>query len=94
MTKFYQVLCVILLVAVLVYALMDNYHANQANKYKVKWEEEKSMNENLQERINANMESDKQKAELEKTMDSSKDIDNLNYVPDANILMRLREDPV
>lgn len=46
------------------------------------------------ERLKANVEAGKQKAELEKKMDSSKDVDNLNHVPDADILMQLRSDPL
>lgn len=46
------------------------------------------------ERLKANVETGKQKAELEKKMDSSKDVDNLNHVPDADILMQLRSDPL
>ena len=46
------------------------------------------------ERLKANVEAGKQKAELEKKMDSSKDVDNLNHVPDADILMQLRSDPI
>ena len=46
------------------------------------------------ERLKANVETGKQKAELEKKMDSSKDVDNLNHVPDADILMQLRSDPI
>ena len=46
------------------------------------------------ERLKANVETGKQKAELEKKMDSSKDVDNLNHVPDADVLMQLRSDPL
>lgn len=46
------------------------------------------------ERLKANVEAGKQKAELEKKMDDSKDVDNLNHVPDADILMQLRSDPI
>lgn len=46
------------------------------------------------ERLKANVETGKQKAELEKKMDSSKDVDNLNHVPDADVLMQLRSDPI
>lgn len=73
---------------------MYNYKCTQADKYQYNWETEKSKNENLQGRINANVEAGKQKAELEKKMDDSKDVDNLNHVPDADILMQLRSDPI
>ena len=46
------------------------------------------------ERLKANVETGKQKAELEKKMDSSKDVDNFNHVPDADVLMQLRSDPI
>lgn len=94
MTKIYQTICVISLLAVLVLGLMYSYKSNQAEKYKSKWQESESKVENLQERINASVAANKQKAELEKKMDSSKDVDNLNHVPDADVLMQLRSSPI
>lgn len=46
------------------------------------------------ERLKADVAANKQKAELEKKMVSSKDVDNLNHVPDADVLMQLRSDPI
>lgn len=46
------------------------------------------------ERLKANVEAGKQKAELEKKMDGSKDVDNINHIPDADVLMQLRSDPI
>lgn len=46
------------------------------------------------ERLKANVETGKQKAELEKKMVSSKDVDNLNHIPDVDVLMQLRSDPL
>ena len=46
------------------------------------------------ERLKANVETGKQKAELEKKMVSSKDVDNLNHIPDVDVLMQLRSDPI
>lgn len=46
------------------------------------------------ERLKASVETGKQKAELEKKMDSSKDVDNINHIPDADVLMQLRSDPI
>ena len=46
------------------------------------------------ERLKANVETGKQKAELEKKMDSSKDVDNINHIPDVDVLMQLRSDPI
>ena len=94
MTKIYQIVIMILLAVVLGYTVMYNYKSAQADKYKYNWETEKSKNENLQGKVNAYVEASKQKAELETKMDSSKDVDNLNHVPDADILMQLRSDPV
>lgn len=94
MTKIYQILCVVFLLAFLIMSLMYNYKCTQADKYKYNWETEKSKNENLQGRINADVAASKQKAELEKKISSSKDTDNLNHVPDNDILEQLRSDPV
>lgn len=94
MTKIYQILCAILLISLLAVYFMYNYKCTQVDKYKYNWETEKSKNENLQGRINADVEASKQKAELEKKISSSKDTDNLNHVPDADILEQLRSDPV
>lgn len=94
MTKVYQILCAILLIALLVVYFMYSYKSAQADKYKTKWQESEAKVENLQERIKANVAASKQKAELEKTMDNSKDSDNLNYVPDISILNQLRKSPV
>ena len=94
MTKIYQLVALVSLLAVLVLGLMYNYQSNQTEKYKTKWQESESKVENLQERINASVAANKQKAELEKKMDSSKDVDNLNHVPDADVLMQLRSSPI
>ena len=94
MTKIYQITIIILVFSLLVCAVMYNYKSTQADKYKYNWEMEKSRNENLQGRINANVEASKQKEKLEKKIDSSKDIDNLNHVPDADVLEQLRSDTV
>lgn len=94
MTKIYQVICVISLIALIILGLMYNYQSSQTEKYKSKWQESEAKVENLQERVNANVAANKQKAELEKKMSNSKDIDNLNHVPDVNILNQLRSSPV
>lgn len=46
------------------------------------------------ERLKADVAANNKKAELEKKMVSSKDVDNLNHVPDADVLMQLRSDPI
>lgn len=50
--------------------------------------------ENLELARKADVAAANKKAELEAKMDSSKDLDNLNHVPDADILNQLRSNPV
>lgn len=50
--------------------------------------------EHLELEKKADVATNNEKAKLKDAMDSSKDTDNLNHVPDANILMQLRADPV
>lgn len=50
--------------------------------------------EHLELEKKADVAATNEKAKLKDAMDSSKDTDNLNHVPDANILMQLRADPV
>ena len=73
---------------------MYSYEKNQAEKYKSKWQESELKVDNLEKRIQANVAADKKKAELEKKMSSSKDTDNLNHVPDVDILNQLRSSPL
>ena len=94
MTKLYQILCAILLIALLAIYFMYSYKSAQADKYKEKWESAESKVENLQGRINADVAASKQKAELKNKMDSSKDMDNLKHIPDADILNQLRSSPI
>lgn len=94
MTKVYQILCAILLIALLVVYFMYSYKSAQSDKYKEKWETAESKVENLQGRIKADVAASKQKTELKNTMDSSKDMDNLKHVPDAAILNQLRSSPI
>ena len=94
MTKIYQIAIIILLAVVLGYAVMYDYKSKEADRYKANWEESESKVENLQGRINADVEASKQKAKLKNTMDNSKDMDNLKHVPDADILNQLRSSPV
>lgn len=94
MTKLYQAICVISLLGIIVIGFMYSYEKNQAEKYKSKWQESELKVDNLEKRIQANVAADKKKAELEKKMSSSKDIDNLNHVPDVDILNQLRSSPL
>ena len=50
--------------------------------------------EHLQLEEKARVAAANKKAELEAKMDSSKDLDNLNHVPDTDILNQLRSNPV
>lgn len=50
--------------------------------------------ENLELARKADVAASNKKAELEAKMDSSKDLDNLNHVPDVDILNQLRSNPV
>ena len=94
MTKLYQTICVISLLGIIVIGFMYSYEKNQAEKYKSKWQESELKVDNLEKRIQANVAADKKKAELEKKMSSSKDTDNLNHVPDVDILNQLRSSPL
>ena len=81
---------------ILLIALVGYYYViNAINGIKLdKMSEQLNKKDVEIERLKANVETGKQKAELEKKMDSSKDVDNLNHVPDADILMQLRSDPL
>ena len=94
MTKLYQTICVISLLGIIVIGFMYSYEKNQAEKYKSKWQESELKVDNLEKRIQANVAAEKKKAELEKKMSGSKDIDNLNHVPDDDILNQLRSSPL
>lgn len=94
MTKIYQIISLVALLAALAFGLMYGYEKNEKEAYKSKWQDAIGQVENLKGRINADVEANKQKAELEKKISSSKDTDNLNHVPDADILEQLRSDPV
>lgn len=94
MKKLYQTICVISLLGIIVIGFMYSYEKNQAEKYKSKWQESELKVDNLEKRIQANVAADKKKAELEKKMSSSKDTDNLNHVPDVDILNQLRSSPL
>lgn len=50
--------------------------------------------EHLELARKADVAANNKKEELETKMDSSKDIDNLNHVPDADILNQLRANPI
>lgn len=94
MTKIYQIMCIIFLIGMIFYMVRDGYHQDQAEQYKIKYEEKAARVDNLEERTTANVAADKQKAKLKKTMDDSQDGNNLKYVPDVSILNKLRESPV
>lgn len=94
MIKIYQILSAVFFIALLVYIGRDIYHASEAEKYKNKWEQSEAKIDNLQGRIKANVEADKQKSKLERAMANSKDVNNLRRIPSADILVQLREDPL
>lgn len=86
---------IIILIAVgLFYYISCAIKDSKLEKQSEKITELESKVEHLQLEEKARVAADKQKAELEKTMDSSKDTDNLNHVPDHDVLMQLRADPV
>ena len=67
---------------------------SKLDKQSQKITELESKVEHLQLEEKARVAAANKKAELEAKMDSSKDIDNLNHVPDDNILNQLRSNPV
>lgn len=73
--------------------------ANQIKDFKLERQSERitkleSEVEHLELARKADVAANNKKEELETKMDSSKDIDNLNHVPDADILNQLRANPI
>ena len=67
---------------------------SKLDKQSQKIDELESKVEHLELARKADVAANNKKEELETKMDSSKDVDNLNHVPDADVLMQLRSDPL
>lgn len=87
-------LIIILIVFGLFYYISDSVKESKINKLNDKLTQAESKIENLELARKADVATNNEKAKLKDAMDSSKDTDNLNHVPDASILMQLRADPV
>lgn len=86
---------IILLIAFgLFYYIANSIKDSKLEKQSEKITELESKVENLELARKADVAAANKKAELENKMDSSKDLDNLNHVPDADILNQLRSNPV
>lgn len=87
-------LIIILIVLGIILYISCSIKDSKLDKQSQKITELESKVENLELARKADVAASKQKAELEKTMDKSKDTDNLNHVPDADILNKLRSSPI
>lgn len=76
------------------YYISNSIKDSKLEKQSEKITELESKVENLELARKADVAAANKKAELEKKMDSSKDVDNINHVPDADVLMQLRSDPL
>jgi outer membrane murein-binding lipoprotein Lpp len=78
----------------LVLLVSNRIKDSKLEKQSEKITELESKVEHLELARKADVAANNKKAELENKMDSSKDLDNLNHVPDADILNQLRSNPV
>lgn len=86
---------IILLIAFgLFYYIANSIKDSKLEKQSEKITELESKVEHLELARKADVAANNKKAELEKKMDSSKDVDNLNHIPDVDVLMQLRSDPI
>lgn len=87
-------LIIILIALVGYYYVINAIKSSKLDKQSKQITELESKVEHLELEKKADVAANNEKAKLKDAMDSSKDTDNLNHVPDANILMQLRADPV
>lgn len=92
--KIKNCLIIFLIVFGLFYYIANSIKDSKLEKQSEKIIELESKVENLELARKADVAAANKKAELENKMDSSKDLDNLNHVPDADILNQLRSNPV
>ena len=87
-------LIIILIVFGIAMYVLNAVKSSKLDKQSQQITELESKVEHLELEKKADVAANNEKAKLKDAMDNSKDTDNLNHVPDANILMQLRADPV
>jgi sortase (surface protein transpeptidase) len=87
-------LIIILIAFGLFYYISDSIKESKINKLNDKLTQAESKIENLELARKADVATNNEKAKLKDKINGSKDLDNLNHVPDSDILNQLRSDPV
>lgn len=78
----------------LFYCISDSIKESKINKLNDKLTQAESKIENLELARKADVATNNEKAKLKDKINGSKDLDNLNHVPDSDILNQLRSDPI
>ena len=87
-------LIMILIVLGMILYISCSIKDSKLDKQSKKITELESKVENLKLARKADVAASKSKEKLKEKMDSSKDVNNLNHVPDVDVLMQLRSDPI
>lgn len=87
-------LIIILIAFGLFYCISDSIKESKINKLNDKLTQAESKIENLELARKADVATNNEKEKLKDKINSSKDLDNLNHVPDSDILNQLRSDPI
>jgi sortase (surface protein transpeptidase) len=87
-------LIIILIAFGLFFYISDSIKESKINKLNDKLTQAESKIENLELARKADVATNNEKAKLKDKINGSKDLDNLNHVPDVDILNQLRSDPV
>jgi sortase (surface protein transpeptidase) len=87
-------LIIILIAFGLFYYISDSIKESKINKLNDKLTQAESKIENLELARKADVATNNEKAKLKDKINGSKDLDNLNHVPDSDILNQLRSDPI
>lgn len=78
----------------LFYYISDSIKESKINKLNDKLTQAESKIENLELARKADVATNNEKEKLKDKINGSKDLDNLNHVPDSDILNQLRSDPI
>lgn len=87
-------LIIILIAFGLFYYISDSIKESKINKLNDKLTQAEAKIENLELARKADVATNNEKAKLKDKINGSKDLDNLNHVPDSDILNQLRSDPI
>lgn len=87
-------LIIILIAFGLFYYISDSIKESKINKLNDKLTQAESKIENLELARKADVATNNEKEKLKDKINGSKDLDNLNHVPDSDILNQLRSDPI